>query len=142
MYYNACASEGCSKKVTDDGTGHYRCDGCHATHPRMVRRYMLKAKATDATGDCWVSLFNKEAQQLLGCSADELDAEKANNDAAFTARVRRAQWDLRVMRIKAASQEYQVQLLVRELGWKNNNEEPARARSRYALLASLFSPLR
>ena len=30
-------------------------------------------KVSDATGEAWISLFNDQAERIVGCSADELD---------------------------------------------------------------------
>lgn len=38
-----------------------------------LSRYILLARAMDATSDVYLSMFNNEAEKIIGCSADELD---------------------------------------------------------------------
>lgn len=33
-------------------------------------------KVTDATGEAWLSVFNEQAEKIIGCSADELNQIK------------------------------------------------------------------
>lgn len=34
-------------------------------------------KVTDATGEAWLSVFNEQAEKIIGCSADELNQIKS-----------------------------------------------------------------
>jgi hypothetical protein len=36
-------------------------------------RYIMVIKVSDPTGEAWLSLFNDQAEKIVGCSADELD---------------------------------------------------------------------
>lgn len=38
-----------------------------------LSRYILVARAMDATSEVYLSVFNDEAERIIGCSADELD---------------------------------------------------------------------
>lgn len=42
-----------------------------------LSRYILVARVTDVSGEMYLSLFNDEAERVLGCSADELDKLKS-----------------------------------------------------------------
>lgn len=42
-----------------------------------LSRYILVARVTDASGEAYLSLFNEEAERVIGCSADELDKLKS-----------------------------------------------------------------
>lgn len=35
------------------------------------------AKVSDGSGEAWISVFNEEAETIIGCSADELDRLKS-----------------------------------------------------------------
>lgn len=34
-------------------------------------------KVADATGEAWLSVFNEQAEKIIGCSADELNQIKS-----------------------------------------------------------------
>lgn len=36
-------------------------------------RYIMVVKVSDASGEAYISVFNDEAEKIVGCSADELD---------------------------------------------------------------------
>jgi replication factor A1 len=47
----------------------------------MNRRYILSCCASDHSGQVWLSLFNDQAEKLLGCvTANELNAYKEQGD--------------------------------------------------------------
>lgn len=37
----------------------------------------MVVRVADGSGEAWISLFNQEAEQVIGCSADELDKLKS-----------------------------------------------------------------
>ena len=39
-------------------------------------RYIMVVKVSDASDEAWLSVFNEEAEKILGCSADELNKLK------------------------------------------------------------------
>ena len=69
--YPACASEGCNKKVVDDGSG-WLCEKCNQKWPEPIYRYILHTNIMDHAGSIWTTLFNDEAEKLMGISANEL----------------------------------------------------------------------
>lgn len=42
-----------------------------------IFRYIMVVKVADASGEAWVSVFNEQAEKIIGCSADELDVLKS-----------------------------------------------------------------
>ena len=40
-------------------------------------RYIMVVKVADESGEAYVSVFNEEAETIVGCSADELDNIKS-----------------------------------------------------------------
>ncbi|WFD49169.1 Replication factor A protein 1 [Malassezia furfur] len=87
LYYTACPE--CNKKVIDEGDG-WRCEKCDRSFPAPVRRYIFSANIADYSGQIWISGFNEIGQQLLGISADELDALRNESEAEFKAVLQRA----------------------------------------------------
>jgi replication factor A1 len=76
-WYPACANAGepCKNrfKVTQTADGNWYCDKCQGTFPTCVRRFIFSATITDDTSTTWVSLFNEQAEVLLGgVTADEV----------------------------------------------------------------------
>jgi len=64
-WYMACPSQGCNKKVTQEGDGSWRCDKCNRTYPDASARYILSLMVCDATGSTWLTAFNEAAQFML-----------------------------------------------------------------------------
>lgn len=50
---------------------------CVFTFSRVDPRYIMALKVSDASGEAWLSVFNEQAEKILGCSADELDKLKS-----------------------------------------------------------------
>lgn len=44
------------------------------------RRYILNLTIADHSGNTWVTLFNEQAEKLLGVSAQQLSEIRAAND--------------------------------------------------------------
>lgn len=59
--------------MIDEGDG-WRCEKCDRSFPEPVRRYIFSANIADYSGQIWISGFNEIGTQLLGITADELDA--------------------------------------------------------------------
>jgi len=79
-WYTACsnAEEPCKNrpKVNQTTEGTWHCDKCNRTSPNCVRRFIFSACVTDDTSTTWVSIFDEQAQVLLGdgVTADSLFA--------------------------------------------------------------------
>ena len=77
-WYTACANpdEPCKNrpKVTQSHDGAWICEKCGQQRETCVRRYIFSACITDNTSTVWASLFNEQAEVLLGegMSADSL----------------------------------------------------------------------
>lgn len=90
LYYTACPSQECNKKVLMDDDGNWRCEKCDRSYPAPVRRYIFSANVADYTGQIWVSGFNEVGETLLGITADELDVIQNESEAGFKAVLSRA----------------------------------------------------
>lgn len=42
-----------------------------------IFRYIMVARVCDGSGEAWISIFNEEAERIIGCSADELNELKS-----------------------------------------------------------------
>ncbi|KAI8610788.1 hypothetical protein BC830DRAFT_1144194 [Chytriomyces sp. MP71] len=82
MWYPACRSEGCSKKVTDTGNG-WRCEKCDKSHPSPSYRYIFNCKIADHSGESWVSFFNEQGETLFGMSANDMAMIKDTDAERF-----------------------------------------------------------
>ncbi|KAI0550047.1 replication factor-A protein [Xylaria curta] len=78
--YPACSSEGCNKKVIDQGDGTWRCEKCNVNHPRPQYRYIMSVNVNDHTGQLWLSCFDDVGRVVMGMSADELMEIKENDE--------------------------------------------------------------
>ena len=84
-WYTACPNkeEPCRNrcKVTQTTDGNWMCDRCHGTYPECTRKWIFSGTVADDTCSTWVSIFDEQAQQLLGATADEVFAQYENTDA-------------------------------------------------------------
>lgn len=76
--YMACPTEGCNKKVIEEGPNQYRCEKCQKVFDRCDHRYIMTVQVSDSTGAIWVQAFNETGQQLLDKSAEEMYQLKMN----------------------------------------------------------------
>ena len=56
----------CQKKVTQNQDGQWFCESCGKAFPAPAYRYMLNLEVVDYTESRYVSMFNDEAERLLG----------------------------------------------------------------------------
>lgn len=106
MWYLACQT--CNRKVVEQSSSSYWCEGCQNHYDKCSRRYIMQAKLSDSSGEAWVSAFNEQAESLLGVSADNLSEmrNQAGDDNQYQNAVRKAMWQPCVYRISAAQTEY------------------------------------
>ncbi|KAH8066836.1 hypothetical protein JL721_8024 [Aureococcus anophagefferens] len=73
LWYEACAQEGCQKKVVQNSDGTWHCEKCQATNAECKRRYLMSSTFVDDSAQSWVSAFNDHATKIfLGVNADDL----------------------------------------------------------------------
>ncbi|UZJ52680.1 hypothetical protein CBS101457_002000 [Exobasidium rhododendri] len=80
LYYAACGSDNCNKKVTLDGNGSWRCEKCDRSFDKPNYRYIISTNVQDHTGQMWLSGFNDVGEALLGLTANEYEAKKVSED--------------------------------------------------------------
>ncbi|KAL7639295.1 UNVERIFIED_CONTAM: hypothetical protein RMT77_009784 [Armadillidium vulgare] len=83
--YKACPSNGCNKKVTEMNNGVFFCERCKENYDSFNLKYVLKATIADGTDSILVTLFQDEAESLLGCTAVALEAMRERVEDAFYA---------------------------------------------------------
>lgn len=88
LYYPACPSQDCNKKVLDDGDG-WRCEKCDRSYPAPVHRYIFSANIADYSGQIWISGFNEVGEAIIGMTADQLEAIRVENENEFRAILQR-----------------------------------------------------
>ena len=71
LFYPACASEGCNKKVTQDGMG-WRCERCDKSWPNPQYRFIASVALSDHTGQQYVQSFNETSELIFGVTANDL----------------------------------------------------------------------
>ncbi|XP_024531193.1 replication protein A 70 kDa DNA-binding subunit A isoform X2 [Selaginella moellendorffii] len=85
--YTACplqiGDRQCSKKVTNNGDGTWRCERCDRTVPECDYRYMLSIQVMDHTGATWLTGFQEAAEELLGVKAKDLFMWKQEDNGRF-----------------------------------------------------------
>ncbi|KAJ0048427.1 hypothetical protein Pint_16261 [Pistacia integerrima] len=89
MWYRACKT--CNKKVTDG----------------MGSGYILVARVSDESGEAWISVFNNEAESIIGCSADEVDKLKSQvEDNSYQMKLKEVTWVPYLFRVSVTQREY------------------------------------
>uniref|UniRef100_A0ACD5TVT4 Uncharacterized protein n=1 Tax=Avena sativa TaxID=4498 RepID=A0ACD5TVT4_AVESA len=105
MWYRACNT--CNKKVTEGVGLGYWCEGCQKNYEECSLRYIMVIKVSDPTGEAWLSLFNDQAERIVGCSADDLyRIRKEEGDDRFQLKLKEATWVPHLFRVSVAQNEY------------------------------------
>ncbi|KAB1216835.1 Replication protein A 70 kDa DNA-binding subunit B [Morella rubra] len=106
MWYRACKS--CNKKVTEALGSGYWCEGCQKNEEECSLRYIMVVRVSDASGEAYVSVFNDEAEKIVGCSADELDKLKSQEgeENLYQLKLKQATWNPHLFRISVAQNEF------------------------------------
>lgn len=72
LFYAACPSENCNKKVSQEDNGMFRCEKCNYTFEKCNYRYMISLQIGDFTGQMWITAFDEAGKCLMGITAEEL----------------------------------------------------------------------
>nr|GMC55280.1 replication protein A 70 kDa DNA-binding subunit B [Ipomoea batatas] len=106
MWYRACKT--CNKKVTEAIGSGYWCEGCQKNDTDCSLRYIVAMRVSDASGEAWLSVFNEQAEKIIGCSADELDRLKSQDgdSSAYQMKLKEATWVPYLFRVSVTPQEY------------------------------------
>nr|GMC69614.1 replication protein A 70 kDa DNA-binding subunit B [Ipomoea batatas] len=105
MWYRGCKT--CNKKVTEAIGSGYWCEGCQKNDEECRLRYIMVMRVSDASGEAWLSVFNEQAEKIIGCSADELDRVKSQDgESVFQEKLKEATWTPYLFQVSVAVQEY------------------------------------
>ncbi|PWA96587.1 replication factor-A protein [Artemisia annua] len=105
MSYRACKT--CNKKVTESMDSGYWCDTCQKNESDCSLRYILSAKFSDVSGAAWFSVFSDDAEKIIGCSADDLDKMKSQDDSSeYQTQLKKASWVPHLFRVMVQPREY------------------------------------
>lgn len=88
LWYDSCVGENCSKKVTLEDSGKYRCEKCNDVYDKCDQRYMVSIHVSDFSGQLWASLFNDVGLGLFGMSARDLKEIGENNSSQLQSTVK------------------------------------------------------
>jgi replication factor A1 len=87
--YPACPEEGINKKVVE-ADGGWLCESNGKTYDAPQWRYIFSMVLSDHSGKEWVTVFDDQAQQLLGVTAGEMKVLQETNEAEFEAKFNKA----------------------------------------------------
>lgn len=106
----------CNKKlVFQDNDGTWRCERCAKTYEEPTWRYVLSCSVTDSTGHMWVTLFNDQAEKLLGIDATELVKKKEQKSEVANQIMNNTLFKEFSLRVKAKQETYNDELKTRYL---------------------------
>jgi replication factor A1 len=86
--------------------GSYHCEAHNQTFSECKHRYVTQVHVNDYSGGAYVSLFNDQAEALLGQSADSLAELKGADEDAFNRVLKAATFKSLAMRVKSKTDEY------------------------------------
>ncbi|KAJ4767487.1 Replication protein A 70 kDa DNA-binding subunit A [Rhynchospora pubera] len=105
MWYRACKT--CNKKVSEATESGYWCESCGKSDDQCSLRYIMILKVSDPTGEAWLSVFNEQAEKIIGCSADELERIKnEEGDDQYQMKLKEAMWVPHLFRVSVTQNEY------------------------------------
>lgn len=110
--YTACplriGDRQCSKKVTNNGDGKWRCDRCDQTVDECDYRYILQLQIQDHTGLTWVTAFQEAGMEIMGVSAKELYLKKyeEQDDDGFADIIRNVLFSKYIFKLKVKEETF------------------------------------
>lgn len=113
LYYTACPTEGCAKKMQDDGPGMWRCERCQKVFDRCDYRYILSAQVSDESGQTWLNVFNETGAAILGMPAEELHRLKLEDEEAFKKVFEKAQLQPFLFKLRIKQEQYNGEMKIR-----------------------------
>ncbi|XP_015575144.2 replication protein A 70 kDa DNA-binding subunit E [Ricinus communis] len=110
--YTACpimaGDRPCSKKVTNNGDGKWRCEKCDQSMDECDYRYILQLQLQDHTGITWVTAFQESGEEIMGISAKDLHFMKYENqdDESFSKILRQVLFSKFVIKLKVKEETF------------------------------------
>ncbi|CAI2171261.1 17854_t:CDS:10 [Funneliformis geosporum] len=95
MFYAACPTDGCNKKVIEDGENSYRIN------------------VSDHTDGMWFQCFNETGSIIMGKDADELNNIKENDEAFFEDWIDARFFKTYIFKCRAKMENYQEKNIIK-----------------------------
>ncbi|KAJ0242576.1 Replication protein A 70 kDa DNA-binding subunit C [Hirschfeldia incana] len=110
--YTACpiinGDRPCSKKVTNNGDGTWRCEKCDKCVDECDYRYILQLQLQDHTGVTWATAFQEAGEEIMGISAKDLYFMKNEDrdEEKFEDIVRKAAFTKYIFKLKVKEETF------------------------------------
>ncbi|KAL0793448.1 hypothetical protein Bca101_064825 [Brassica carinata] len=110
--YTACpimiGDRPCSKKVTNNGDGTWRCERCDRSVDECDYRYILQLQLQDHTGVTWATAFQEAGEEIMGMPAKELYYLKYEDqdEEKFEDIIRKAAFTKYIFKLKVKEETY------------------------------------
>ncbi|KAJ7256487.1 hypothetical protein B0H12DRAFT_1210186 [Mycena haematopus] len=112
LWYPACGSDDCNKKVNEDSSG-WRCEKCNKSFAVPNYRYIMSMACSDWSDQAWLQGFNDVGELVFGKTADELHDLKEQDEGEFAAIVQQATCETYNFLCRARTDDYNGQQRVR-----------------------------
>ncbi|XP_010449392.1 PREDICTED: replication protein A 70 kDa DNA-binding subunit E-like isoform X1 [Camelina sativa] len=98
----------CSKKVTSNGDGTWRCEKCDKNVDECDYRYILQLQIQDHTDITWVTAFQEAGEEIMGMSAKDLYHVKYVNEEEekFESIIRKVAFTKYILKLKVKEETY------------------------------------
>lgn len=106
IFYMACPSENCNKKVVLENNGKFRCEKCNYLYPNCFYRYMFSVHVGDFSGQIWLTLFDETGFKLFGITADEFKEMKEQEPSEANLLLKDLTNQEFLIKIKSREEEY------------------------------------
>lgn len=138
LYYPACTTEGCNKKVHQETDNTWRCEKCDKSMPNANYRYILNMTLNDFTGSIWATAFDDSGETILGLTANQLQQlEQTNNSQHGHIVSTRGRQEM-IFRIRSKAEIYQEKTRTRHQMMKVSHLNYAEEFSRMVSLINAY----
>jgi replication factor A1 len=103
----ACPTDGCNKKVVEEGPAMYRCEKCAKVYDHCQHRFIFSMQIADHTGATWINVFNETGEELLGKNAEELYYLKQNDETSYAFAFKEPLFKPLIFKLRAKQETYQ-----------------------------------
>ncbi|KAJ3676427.1 hypothetical protein LUZ60_003839 [Juncus effusus] len=128
--YTACplirGDRTCSKKVTNNGDGSWRCDTCLQNFAECDYRYILQFQISDHTGVIYVTAFQEAGEEIMGISAKDLYLIKfeEQDEVKYSEIIKNAIFSQYNFKLKVKEETYQDETRVKCSVMKADRVDP------------------
>ncbi|CAG8648386.1 16792_t:CDS:10 [Funneliformis caledonium] len=113
MFYAACPTDGCNKKVIEDGENSYRCEKCSRSFDHVKYRYIFGINVSDHTDGMWFHCFNETGSIIMGKEANELNNIKENDESFFEDWIDSRFFKTYIFKCRAKMENYQEKNIIK-----------------------------